>query len=1362
MADLQSSHRDSGPIRARVRILTGPAVSDPIPLALGTTIIGRARRCGVRIADDHLEPHHLRVVIDDDGGIEVMQLAGRVPMRIGDRPTRSWSGTLDRSAEGAAEVIEIASMRMVIEAIPLGLGEAPTRLVPTPTGHWSVMRPPRRAAPEPLMPAEEDLWAADRPGHVGEAESAAARATPSGSPGGAAMIGSAMTLVAASVMALVTGQVLFMVFALTAVVGTSVTWGWGRWQRRRQRRGDRRRADMVAAAGERARAITWNAYREAHLARYQPVDEILAERRSDRLWARRTVHGDAFVAVFGESAETAAVGPVSLPGSSALTVGVDLGGAPARMVAVTGPHSAAVVRSVLVQMAIHTGPADWSLVQVCGERHGESHGERHGESHGGHGGCDDHRWAQGLPQWLGELTETPSPEQVETIIEAARRGRRVVLVVTAEEALRSRDAPIRRLIDTLSRPQTRDALGGDGRSVEGDGFGGVTVLVEVADARSVPSLCTGVLHTGVGALGRWIESERAERVRLCGVDEHTAAQVAAELSVLIDPEQSSAVADQLIDEIGLDDLAGVPTDVDGVISSWSSNTEPEAPIGVGSDRAGSVSIVGVNLATDGPHGLIAGTTGSGKSELLRTLVISLAARISPEHLNFVLVDYKGGATFDACAGLPHTVGMVTDLDEGLAARALTSLNAELHRREVLLRSAGAVDIGDPVLSDPAAAIGPLPRLVVVIDEFAALVTEVPGFIGSLVGIAQRGRSLGVHLLLATQRPAGVIDDAIRANTDLRLALRLNDRADALDVVGTAEPAGFSRLTPGRAMMRLGVDTEVVFQAATSRHRHRSGSGTCLEHLAGIISDAATRCGFAPAHRPWLPALGSIRPEDITAVLAGVGAGRPIGIIDDPRQQRYLPLEAPEATNLAVIGALGSGTSTALGTVVDRALSTHDKVVVIASDRAVYGGVDAVIASSEIERIGRVLSQWSAEIERRRRVADTSSPAPWLLAIDGLVALRRNLDSVPAGGPRELWEVLDRILAEGPAVGVRSAVVIEDEGSRAAGLVSRFAERWVMRIGDVSDAVVYGVRPAGVPGADSPPGSLVVFSSGLEGRILSDDGFPGRFDTAALEMVGMLDADLAADGLVSSSLPGSLVIGRRFDDLDHASIDISVSANAMVLGPARSGRTTALVTMGRAWVEAAGAVGSTAVVATVGVTVGAALCGASYRGVTGESPVHVHAFDPDRYPPGDRAQRLAGDLSDWLTSTDHAAMRLVLIDDADRLDDPTDALGRLIGDWDTVRFIAAARPDALRQSYGHWTGVLRRDRCGLVMAATADHDADLLGEPVPRRLPIPARPGLAWWIGSGPPTLIQIANAIPAVIAVGPTAGCVGVGAPLVT
>lgn len=158
----------------------------------------------------------------------------------------------------------------------------------------------------------------------------------------------------------------------------------------------------------------------------------------------------------------------------------------------------------------------------------------------------------------------------------------------------------------------------------------------------------------------------------------------------------------------------------------------------------------IDLCRDGPHALVAGTTGSGKSELLQSLIAGLALNHPPERCSFLLVDYKGGAAFAEAARLPHTVGLLTDLDGSTTARALRSLAAELSRREALLAAHGVPDLA----ALPASV--ELARLVIVVDEFATLVEELPGFVPGLVGIAQRGRSLGIHLVLATQRPGGVV------------------------------------------------------------------------------------------------------------------------------------------------------------------------------------------------------------------------------------------------------------------------------------------------------------------------------------------------------------------------------------------------------------------------------------------------------------------------------------------------------------------------------------------------------------------------------------------------------------------------------
>ncbi len=238
-----------------------------------------------------------------------------------------------------------------------------------------------------------------------------------------------------------------------------------------------------------------------------------------------------------------------------------------------------------------------------------------------------------------------------------------------------------------------------------------------------------------------------------------------------------------------------------------------------------------DLRRDGPHGLVAGTTGSGKSELLQTIVASLAATNTPEGMNFVLIDYKGGAAFRDFAPLPHTVGMVTDLDTHLVERALESLGAELRRREHLLAEAAAKDIEDYVerlgRGEP---LPPMPRLLIVIDEFASLVRELPDFVTGLVNIAQRGRSLGIHLILATQRPTGVVSNDIRANTNLRIALRVTDSSESTDVIDAGDAAQIQKSTPGRGYIRLGAGALLPFQSgrvgAVGRARRRTGGARC--------------------------------------------------------------------------------------------------------------------------------------------------------------------------------------------------------------------------------------------------------------------------------------------------------------------------------------------------------------------------------------------------------------------------------------------------------------------------------------------------------------------------------------------------------
>src|SRR5699024_5091786 len=213
---------------------------------------------------------------------------------------------------------------------------------------------------------------------------------------------------------------------------------------------------------------------------------------------------------------------------------------------------------------------------------------------------------------------------------------------------------------------------------------------------------------------------------------------------------------------------------------------------------------------DGPHGLIGGTSGAGKSELIAALVAGLVAYQSPRDLSLMFIDFKGGSASEVFKDLPHISGRVTDLDESLAIRAQISLRAELRRRVALFSDHAAKDMAEMRRLHPAEAP---PSLVIVIDEFATLVAQLPDFVADIIDIAQRGRSYGVHLLLATQRPSSSVDDNILANTNLRISLRMLDRIESMSVLNAPDAADIAVPLKGRSIARMGPGQLVEFQSA---------------------------------------------------------------------------------------------------------------------------------------------------------------------------------------------------------------------------------------------------------------------------------------------------------------------------------------------------------------------------------------------------------------------------------------------------------------------------------------------------------------------------------------------------------------------
>lgn len=302
----------------------------------------------------------------------------------------------------------------------------------------------------------------------------------------------------------------------------------------------------------------------------------------------------------------------------------------------------------------------------------------------------------------------------------------------------------------------------------------------------------------------------------------------------------------------------------------------------------------LDLVSDGPHAVIGGTTGSGKSELLLSWVLAMAATAGPAEVNFLLVDFKGGSSFGLIESLPHVVGVITDLDERTARRAMLSLRAELKFRERQLARAGARSIED--LPHDVRLL----RLVLVVDEFAAMVTDFPELHELFADLAARGRSLGIHLILCTQRPAGVVRDAVMANAALRISLRVNNRADSVAVIGTADAVELPQDAPGRALFGPpgGPPRQVQIARVASGDVQRIADRWRTE--AGVV------------RRPWRDELP---PIVRLGELAPVASGFPIGLLDLPeRQCQETAVYDPEVDgNLLVIGGHRSGKSGLIAT-----------------------------------------------------------------------------------------------------------------------------------------------------------------------------------------------------------------------------------------------------------------------------------------------------------------------------------------------------------------------------------------------------------------------------------------------------------------
>ncbi|VXB07256.1 FtsK/SpoIIIE family protein [Microbacterium sp. 8M] len=515
----------------------------------------------------------------------------------------------------------------------------------------------------------------------------------------------------------------------------------------------------------------------------------------------------------------------------------------------------------------------------------------------------------------------------------------------------------------------------------------------------------------------------------------------------ISREQAAEIVRGLVQERGAEAVIPVAVSLREVLAAPAEDGTASAgtagwsglPAALGRDAEGAVA---VDLVADGPHALVTGVTGAGKSELLVSWVAALAAAYSAEQLAFVLADFKGGTAFEPLRALPQVAAVITDLDADGAERGVRSLRAELRRREAVLAEHGARSVTD--------ARGALGRLVIVVDEFAALVQEHPDLAAVFTDIAARGRALGMHLILGTQRATGVIRDALAANCPLRIALRVTDAADSRAMVGTDEAAALPGDLAGRglAYVRRAQDTApAAFRVAR----------TAPEELSEI---AARWRSDRRAASPWLPALPSrLHRAELPAAEPGTIL---LGLADEPERQCQLirTLRAGEDRGLSVFGGPASGKSSLLRSAVEQV-------------------PDGLLLPRDPERAWSLLDE----------LADGRRPLPRLLALDDV---DRHLAAFPLEYASAWWERLQRVLR----IAAERGCTVLLSASRCTAQLSVLADllpaRVLLRASSRTEHLTAGGDPRAYDAA-RPPGRGILDGVEVQFALPARRGANGRDD-----------------------------------------------------------------------------------------------------------------------------------------------------------------------------------------------------------------------------------------------------------------------------
>jgi len=885
----------------------------------------------------------------------------------------------------------------------------------------------------------------------------------------------------------------------------------------------------------------------------------IALRPLSRLWERRRADADAALLRVGVTEVALDVrfegggrdrGAEQRVGVAPAPVGMDLRQG---VTGIAGPSDAvrALARSMVTSFATLRSPREAELVVLCDD-----------------GAEADWAWAS----WLPHVHMTDAVAALVGNDDDTRRERLREVSIALETRMRMAGSrgfvPPTEILVVIDGARRFRMLPGMVPLLEHGPAYGIHVLALDSDRSRLPEEAKSVAiidHDDPSMASLETPTEYFASVLIDGMSVPQAERIARSLCSI---QHVSGVGDEALlpTSVRMVDLLGIDLDDPApLVRRWRQQPRNTYVV-VGANADGEFA---VDISRDGPHALVAGTTGSGKSEFLQALVVGLAMVNRPDALNFVLIDYKGGSAFADCERLPHTVGMVTNLDARETERALASLDAELKRREQVLRDMGAKDLDAAWAKDPeGAARRGLARLMLVIDEFAELRTELPGFIDGLVRIARVGRSLGVNLVLATQRPSGVVTPEMQSNINLRVALRVTDRSDSSDIIGSGEAALISPATPGRGYVRAGsaanpeafqtarvagirpgakrevrvlppkapIEWESLgfpprFPSQAKQAENRDHDDTDLRALVNFIGEATRELGIPKSPSPWLMPLPAVLPVER---FDGEERGEfdlVLGLEDVPadQAQRTLTWSLETDSHLLFVGGAMSGRTSALRTLlaqVVQRLSPADAHLYVCDfgNGALLPLADAphcgaVVTQLDGERLPRLMQRLLADLAQRQSVVSDAGVGnireqraraaegerlPY--AIVAVDGWERMLSTMSPDALLTFRDHFMRLLREGPAVGLR-VLVTGDRAIPGDKIATFIDQQYVLPVRDIADYRSAGIHAKDIA-TDLPPGRALFGADAREAQfaLLGRDG-SGEAQTTALRRIveNVLDA-----------------------------------------------------------------------------------------------------------------------------------------------------------------------------------------------------------------------------------------------------------------